>query len=124
MDYQEACRHINTGAAIGRLNNDNELYCDLLESLFEDKPVDFSSIELLIQNGDYGAGASSVHKLKGVSGTLGADRLYSLCAEVELFLKQGIPPSEEAIRETKAAYGTALEAFRVILAELKAGMQS
>ncbi len=124
MNYQQACQYINTAAAIERLDDDRELYIDLLESFFGNSPADFAVLEGLIESGSYEDAAFSIHKLKGASGTLGAEKLYTLCLEAEQMLKKRKAPPAELLREIRDVKAVTFQAFRIIMDGMKAEIQS
>src|SRR5690349_8247951 len=49
-----------------------------------------------VEQQDYAAASRHAHKLKGLSANIGAGRVATICAELELSAKQGTPSSEMA----------------------------
>ncbi len=97
---------INRTEALERLDDDEELYGELLGAFFEEKPFDFVRFRTLVGNGQTGEALSMLHKLKGASGALGADSLYEICFSIEQILKGKKEGSTEAlIPELTRIYG-------------------
>lgn len=51
-------------------------------------PVDVAEMDAKLAAGDLLAASKSAHRLKGTAGVLGAEKLYALCAAVELAGKE------------------------------------
>lgn len=72
----------------GLLGENQDVMCNLLANFVSKLQNDYSNLSMLLKNGDSSLGAS-LHSLKGVSGNMGATRLYTLCIEIEKKYKDG-----------------------------------
>ena len=110
---------LNKEDALARLDNDGELYKDLITMFFEDPQFKPEDLEKLIAENKYEEGGKLSHLLKGVSGTLGAEDLFNASKNLEDILKG---KKEGNIEEGKNAvidlfYKTS-EALKELLATL------
>lgn len=80
---------IDTTGALGRFDNDKDIYLDLISTFLEMSAIDFD-----IMRSDLGAGQMEkvmhqIHQLKGAALTLGADQLARSSSLLESALKNG-----------------------------------
>ena len=108
---------INKEDALARLDNDTELYKDLITMFFEDPQFLPEDLEKLIADQNYEEGGKLSHLLKGVSGTLGAEGLFNASKHLEDILKG---KKEGDIEEGKNALLDLFEKTSVALKELLA----
>ena len=106
---------INKEDALARLDNDTELYKDLITMFFEDPQFLPEDLEKLIADQNYEEGGKLSHLLKGVSGTLGAEDLFNASKNLEDILKG---KKEGNIEEGKNALLDLFEKTSVALKEL------
>jgi HPt (histidine-containing phosphotransfer) domain-containing protein len=106
---------INKEDALARLDNDTELYKDLITMFFEDPQFLPEDLEKLIADKNYEEGGKLSHLLKGVSGTLGAEDLFNASKNLEDILKG---KKEGNIEESKNALLDLFEKTSVALKEL------
>ena len=106
---------INKEDALARLDNDTELYKDLITMFFEDPQFLPEDLEKLIADQNYEEGGKLSHLLKGVSGTLGAEDLFNASKNLEDILKG---KKEGDIEEGKNALLDLFEKTSVALKEL------
>lgn len=71
--------------------DDRILSAQLLSMALQDIPAFFSNATMLLQKKEYLDAAVWIHKIKGIAGTVGADKLYDLCIDAETELKEGNP---------------------------------
>ena len=94
----ENLKLVNLEEAMARVDNDKELYNDLLTMFFEDPQFKPEDLEKKIQEAE-----KLVHLLKGISGTLGAERLFDACQRLDDILKgktQGdIPAGKDEVNK-------------------------
>jgi HPt (histidine-containing phosphotransfer) domain-containing protein len=72
----------------GLLGENQDVIRNLLANFVLKLQNDYLNLSMLLKNGDSSLGAS-LHSLKGVSGNMGATRLYTLCIEIEKKYKEG-----------------------------------
>ena len=108
---------INKEDALARLDNDTELYKDLITMFFEDPQFLPEDLEKLIADQNYEEGGKLAHLLKGVSGTLGAEDLFNASKHLEDILKG---KKDGDIEEGKNALLDLFEKTSVALKELLA----
>lgn len=68
--------------------DDRILSAQLLSLAIQDIPSFFSKASMLIQEKKYSEAAVWIHKVKGIAGTVGADKIYELCFDAEMKLKE------------------------------------
>ncbi|MCR4715506.1 MAG: Hpt domain-containing protein [Treponemataceae bacterium] len=94
---------VNLEEAMARVDNDKELYNDLLTMFFEDPQFKPEDLEKLIAENKIQEAEKLVHLLKGISGTLGAERLFDACQRLDDILKgktQGdIPAGKDEVNK-------------------------
>lgn len=78
---------LNKNEALARLDNDAELYKDLITMFFEDPQFKPEDLEKLIAENNLEEARKLSHLLKGVSGTLGAEDLFDASKNLEDILK-------------------------------------
>ena len=78
---------VNKEEALLRVDNDKELYEDLLSMFFDNPQFDPEDLKKLIAEEQNEAAAKLVHLLKGISGTLGGELLYTACQSLEDILR-------------------------------------
>jgi HPt (histidine-containing phosphotransfer) domain-containing protein len=78
---------INKEDALARLDNDSELYKELIQMFFDDPQFKPEDLENLISTKNYEEGGKLSHLLKGISGTLGAEDLFNASKNLEDILK-------------------------------------
>jgi signal transduction histidine kinase/DNA-binding response OmpR family regulator/HPt (histidine-containing phosphotransfer) domain-containing protein len=100
--------HINSDLALERLEGDRELYGALLQ-MFRDNQADMAQqIQAAVQAGDRTAATHLSHALKGVAGTLGAERLQQLSLQLEMLLKQTEDDPQPLVEQLSAELGRVL----------------
>ena len=117
FSFSEVYMLINKEDALARLDNDTELYKDLITMFFEDPQFLPEDLEKLIADQNYEEGGKLSHLLKGVSGTLGAEDLFNASKNLEDILKG---KKEGDIEESKNALLDLFEKTSVALKELLA----
>lgn len=81
---------VNYEDALLRVDNDKELYDDLVNMFFDDPQFKPEDLENLLAQGKNEDAAKLAHLLKGVAGTLGADQLYAACKTLDDILRSRI----------------------------------
>lgn len=74
---------IDTESGIRRASDDVELYHQLLRNYVIEQAGMIKDIRKELSGGNYLAVEQYSHKLKGVSGNIGATEIYSICSELE-----------------------------------------
>ncbi len=98
-----------------RLDNDAELYCELIDMFFDDPQFDVEAFKGYVAAGDTENAHKASHLLKGVAGTLGGDALHHACQTFEDIQKGKIEGDRVAAGNTvvETFYKT-MEAFKEI----------
>ncbi|MBQ0166578.1 MAG: Hpt domain-containing protein [Treponema sp.] len=78
---------VNYKDAMLRVDNDKELYDDLVNMFFDDPQFKPEDLENLLSAGKNEEAAKLAHLLKGVAGTLGADQLFAACKTLDDILR-------------------------------------
>ncbi len=115
----ESLKLVNVEEAMARVDNDKELYNDLLTMFFEDPQFKPEDLEKLIAENKIQEAEKLVHLLKGIAGTLGAEKLFSACQSLDDILKgktQGdIPAGKDAVN---ALFAETTEELKKVQASL------
>lgn len=82
---------VDTLAGLKRVNNSPQLYRQLLEKFIEDHRSDAKKTAECLQTRDTATALRTVHTLKGIAGTLGAQSLQEQAATLEQALLQECP---------------------------------
>lgn len=102
---------VDTNKALKRLNNDKELYEELLERFCED--TYYAQMEAAIEQGDAQQAFQVAHALKGAAGNLSCIRLYdALVPCVEALRKGNLETAQEKFPEVKESYRVLMEALQ------------
>ncbi|MCQ2982696.1 MAG: Hpt domain-containing protein [Treponemataceae bacterium] len=106
---------VNKEDAMLRLDNDEELYCELIDMFFDDPQFDVDAFKGFVAAGDTENAHKASHLLKGVAGTLGGDALHHACQTFEDIQKGKIKGDRVAASEilVETFYKT-MEAFKEI----------
>lgn len=80
---------IDSKAALERLDNDIEIYLDLIETFLDLGHPDFEEMKKGLRDGNKEHIARQIHQLKGAALTLGAEELAHSCALLESMLRNG-----------------------------------
>lgn len=78
---------VNIEEAMARVDNDKELYQELLDMFFDDPQFSPDELKALIAEDKKVEAAKCSHLLKGISGTLGGEKLFAACQYLEDVLK-------------------------------------
>ena len=78
VDYQ---------SAVADLDNDTDLYKELLDCWFAEVQFDTNALDNLIAQNQHADAASYVHRIKGAAGSLGAHELFRTAQKVEDILR-------------------------------------
>jgi len=100
-------------AALQRLAGDRAFYAVLARNLRADQGDSIEQARRQLAAGDHTGAVRTLHTLKGVAGTLGAQSLAQLTAAVEASVKAGAPVSDSAVLLDRLA-GTLAEAIEVL----------
>lgn len=76
----------DSNKGLGFVDNDMSLYNELLDSYLTDNKFDFDYFKSLIQKDNLKA-ASYIHRIKGASVQIGADKFYEIGQNLEDVLK-------------------------------------
>jgi len=102
---------LNTKSALERLGDNHELYQRLLQIFIENHYGDVNSLRIALLENDQELAVRLAHTLKGVAGSIGADKLNRLSKEFEQILK-----AQETARYNQVLQDLELELTRVLVA--------
>lgn len=104
---------------------DPEFLAEVVAAFFSDSPSRIEALRAGLSAGDSKAVALAAHSLKGSSGTFGAARMQTLCAEIERLIQAG---QIEAIRplagQLEAEYAVLAAQLVKLVAEANASQHS
>jgi HPt (histidine-containing phosphotransfer) domain-containing protein len=72
------------------LGGDHEFLAELIETFFEDTPVQLTAIHQALESGDAEIVRRAAHSLKSNSASFGAMHMHKLCKELEDIGKNGV----------------------------------
>lgn len=97
---------LNMKTGLAQVMNDPALYMDLLMSFVKKYRSWPESIRTAFDKGDVAEGRHLIHSLKGVSGNLGMEKLFSLTVRLELHLRDNETDSiQQLLREVQEETG-------------------
>ncbi len=100
-DHLDDTSGIDIKSGLAQVLGNFSLYCELLEN-FRDNYIDYpEKIKLDLKNNSFQAALLKIHTIKGVSGNLGMEKLFTLCSLFETTLRN----------EEKSKYPTFLVQF-------------
>jgi len=96
---------IALSSGLSRVGGNKQLYAKLLCKFRESQQKALAEIRAALQAGDRETAGRLAHTVKGVSGNLGAESLYSAAAELEKVIKEG----QQNIDHPMARFGSQLK---------------
>ncbi len=115
----ENLKLVNVEEAMARVDNDKELYNDLLTMFFEDPQFKPEDLDKLVSDGKIQEAEKLVHLLKGIAGTLGAELLFDASQRLDDILKgktQGdIPAGKDEVNRLFAETTSELKKVQATL---------
>jgi len=96
---------IALSSGLSRVGGNKQLYAKLLCKFRESQQKALAEIRAALQAGDRETAGRLAHTVKGVSGNLGAESLYSAAAELEKAIKEG----QQNIDHPMARFGSQLK---------------
>lgn len=86
--------------------DDPEFLAELIDSFFDDSPVQLATIRQAAQGGDAEGLRRAAHSLKSNSATFGATELANLCRQLEQLGRDGdLAAIGDLVARTEAEYG-------------------
>ncbi|MGF7185864.1 PAS domain S-box-containing protein [Desulfitispora alkaliphila] len=82
---------IKVGEGLHRVGGNSDLYLQLLKGFSVDALRVVEEIEDAYEKRDFSLLKTSVHKIKGATGNIGATKVMDICKEIELELEKGRP---------------------------------
>lgn len=105
---------VDANKALKRLDNDKELYEELLNHFCED--TYYAQMEAALEQGDVKQAFQAAHAMKGAAGNLSCIRLYdALLPCVEELRKGNLETAREKFPEVKESYRVLTEALHINL---------
>lgn len=80
---------VNKEAALARLDEDEELYNEVVEVFFEDTPIQLSKLHQAFSEGVVSEVSRLSHSLKSAAGNIGAERLSAASLKAEKSARTG-----------------------------------
>lgn len=104
---------LNEQEALERFGGEIELYEEILCMFMNEPQFSLTSVQKHIREGNMAEAASHVHRLKGTAGTIGAEKLYTVCSQAEQILRGKTQDSIELIlAEVSDAYEKTLKVLQ------------
>ncbi len=95
---------LNIKRGIKQVGGNENLYQRLLTEFLQNNKHLRKDLNIYIQQGDLAQAARSVHTLKGVSGNIGAERLYNVTSKIDSKLKKSEAIDNDLLDEFSLAY--------------------
>lgn len=97
---------LNLEDAFERVDNDKELYLDLLNFFFSDGQFDFELFKKFVNNNKKLEAANLIHRLKGAMGSLGCEKAVSIAGDIESVLRNNLSSDnlEDKIENFRIVY--------------------
>ena len=95
MDFPSEDAHLEFEKGLRLVGGDRQVYARILRRFAQDAASIYSYLMKARAEDDSGTVKSQIHTLKGMAGTIGAERLRTLCAEFESSLSKGSIPDLE-----------------------------
>jgi HPt (histidine-containing phosphotransfer) domain-containing protein len=115
MAVAEAIDHNVLQGLRESLGGDEEFLVELIQTYFDDSPVQLVAMEVALAAGDAESLRRAAHSLKSNSANFGALKLAATCKEVEEMAKAGVlAGAGEKITQVAAEYGQARVALEAI----------
>ena len=102
--WPSAIPGLNIKRGIKQVGGNENLYQKLLTEFLHNHKHLRKDLNIYIQQGDLDQAARSVHTLKGVSGNIGAERLYNITSEIDSKLKKSEAIDSKLLDEFSLAY--------------------
>ena len=80
---------INTESGLARIGGNKKLYNELLQRFLLSNEATIDILQRAFAQGDYQIINMTLHTLKGVAGTIGADHLYAVTRDFQISSKEG-----------------------------------
>ena len=111
-DTQEVCSScevLNTDGALSRLDNNHDIYITALESFIQDPELSQQCLDMALNENNIEKLRKLAHTLKGVSSTIGAERLATFSSALEEALKnKDLNLGERMLNQTRTAFEQAV----------------
>lgn len=109
---------INVKEGLGRVNGNKKLYHKLLTKFYQDNLNIESELQKILEDGDFELAARMAHTIKGVSATIGVDKIADASEVIETDLRQGKKQiSEKAFAAFSEALNEVLESLKETIVE-------
>ena len=109
---------LNVAAGLLRIHNQESTYLNILNTFVNDFIHCADSLQKAFDDQSYSEARHLVHNLKGVSGNIGAERLFESCCVIEkLFKKNALNQIPEQIEALKTELDDTIAAIQSILKE-------
>lgn len=94
---------LDRNRGVANVNGNERLFEKLLHEFCTDHHTDVERIRGAMSSRDFETAHRIAHTLKGVSGTLGANRIATIAARVDMSLRNGQVPAESDMTELGAS---------------------
>ena len=107
---------ISIDAGLNRTGGNAKRYKDILSKFHRDNKMAAAEIEGALQKGDFDSVLLQLHTIKGLAGTIGAEDLQSVAADLEKVVGEGNKESAHHFHVFSAALKNVLEGLEEFLA--------
>ncbi len=104
QNWPDSIAGLNIKQGIQQVGGNEQLYQKLLKDFLHNHEHLGEDLEKYIQQNNQQQATRSAHTLKGVSGNIGAERLYQVSSEIDQKLKQGLPIESALLDEFSSAF--------------------
>lgn len=113
--------YLNQEQGLSFVDGDKDLYNMLLDAYIEENKFDFGTLTAFIEKKDFEAAAKIVHKTKGASYQIGAQKIGDMAQVLEdIFRGKAEPPaSQRSAQELEALAKDFYAAYQACLEEVK-----
>ncbi len=111
---------ISVSSGLCRVGGNKKLYAKLLCKFKEGRETAVEEIREALESGDVETAAGIAHSVKGVSGNLGAESLYSAAADLEKAIKEGKESLDNPMTQFGAQLDLVMDGIRAFEASLVA----
>ncbi len=104
QSWPDSIAGLNIKRGIQQVGGNEQLYQKLLKDFLHNHEHLGQDLEKYIQQNDQQQATRSAHTLKGVTGNIGAERLYQASSEIDQKLKKGEPIESTLLNEFSSAF--------------------
>ncbi len=114
QQWPESIPGLNIRRGIKQVGGNERLYQKLLKDFLRNHEHLRKDLYLYIQQGELEQASRAAHTLRGVSGNIGAERLYQVATELDKKLKLVEPVETELLQEFTSAYDELCDGIQLL----------